>query len=162
MNATRSALVTAALALAGCMSPEATVPTATARIEAVTPCVGCRDIEAVTVTLSGDDALPDALVVVHDLRLSYDLGQRPAALVQADAAGRWQTTLRGLRVPNRAELPVHAGDLLEVFQRLGEGDASIPYRIAVPSPEADTRPAPPIVKPDQGQAADPWPNPSGH
>lgn len=161
MNATRTALVTAALAFAGCMSPEEGVPLATARIEGVMPCVGCRDIEAVTVSLLGDDALPDSLIVVHDLRLSYELGQRPSALVRADARGHWQTTLRGLRVPDRAELPVHAGDVLEVFQRLGEGDASIPFRIAVPSPDVDTRPAPPLLDPEQPQAADPWPNPSG-
>jgi hypothetical protein len=162
MNATRAALVTAALALVGCMSPEEGIALATARIEGVAPCVGCRDVAAVTVNLAGDDALPNALVVVYDLRITLDLGQRPAALVRADGRGRWKATLRGLRVPNRAELPVHAGDTLEVFQRDGEGAASIPFRIAVPSPDVEQRPAPPIVEPDEPQASDPWPNPSGH
>lgn len=162
MNAPRMAMVTAALTLVGCMSPVEEIPLATASIESVTPCVGCRDVEAVTVTLSGDDALGNALVVVHDTRLMLDRGQRPSSIVRADARGRWQATLRGLRVPGRAELPIHAGDTLEVFQKDGvDGDASIPYRIAVPSPDVDQRAMPPLLDPEYPQAADPWPSPSG-
>lgn len=162
MNAPRMAMVTAALTLVGCMAPVEDIPLATASIESVTPCMGCRDAEAVTVTLSGSDALANALVVVHDTRLMLDRGQRPSSIVRADARGRWQATLRGLRVPGRAELPIHAGDTLEVFQKDGDdGDASTPYRIAVPSPERNDTASPPLLDSDFPQAADPWPSPSG-
>ncbi len=159
MKARAPLLACAALAAAGCITYD-DVPLATARVEGVAPCVGCRSAEAVVVSVMGDDALPYASMVVHDLRITYDLGQHPAALVRADERGRWKATLRGLRVPGRSELPVLPGDVLEVFQKDGDGDASPPYRVTVPAPAEERHDTPPII-PQEPQAAEPWPNPSG-
>lgn len=156
----RSAIALLALVplAAGCMVDEA-VPLATARIVSVAPCGTCRDEGAVSVRIEGDDALADAVIVLHDLRVKHELGQQPAAVGRADAHGRWDITLHALRVPGRVELPVLPGDTLEVFQKNGEGDASDPFRLTVPTPQE--RPAGAPVFDELPQAASPSPSPSG-
>jgi hypothetical protein len=105
----------------------------TARIDGIGPCVGCVAREAVVVSLSGDDAVPGAVVAVYDTRRMHALGQRPSAAARADAEGRWRLTLRALHTEGTLELPVHSGDLLGVIQRLApDGEASPPYHVVVP------------------------------
>jgi hypothetical protein len=150
-----------AVLIAGCMTTEE-IPQATARIEGVEPCIGCRDPEAVLVTVAGDDALPGATIVVYDLRVTLELGQRPAFVMRADSQGKWHSVLRSLRIPRRVEIPILPGDVLEIFQKDGEGDSSVPYRITVPMPEEKQRVAPPIVRGDPDhQASDPGSPPAG-
>jgi hypothetical protein len=109
------------------------LPMPTARIDGIGPCVGCVARDAVVVSLSGDDAVPGALVAVYDTRRMHALGQRPSAAARADGEGRWRLTLRALHDAGQRELPVHQGDLLGVIQRLGpDGPASAPYHVTIP------------------------------
>ena len=120
---------------AACLQYEA-LPMPTARIDGIGPCVGCVARDAVVVSLSGDDAVPGAVVAVYDTRRMHALGQRPSSAARADASGRWRLTLRALHTLHTeglSELPVHSGDLLGVIQRLApDGEASAPYHVVVP------------------------------
>lgn len=117
---------------AACLQYEP-LPMPTARIDGIGPCVGCVARDAVVVTLSGDDAVPGAVVAVYDTRRMHALGQRPSSAARADASGRWRLTLRALHTEGLSELPVHSGDLLGVIQRLApDGEASAPYHVTVP------------------------------
>ena len=134
---------------AGCLTYQP-LPAPSARIDALGPCVGCITREAVVVTLTGDDALPGAHVAVYDTRVSYALGQRPAAVGRADAQGRWRVSLRALAAQGHEELPVLEGDVLGVIQkRAPEGEASAPYYLEVPRVERDERPKPRIAGPEE-------------
>jgi hypothetical protein len=143
----------------GCLNL-ADVPLATARVDATVPCSNCRSPHGVLATIAGDDALPNATVIVYNLRIAHALGQRPTAMVRADAQGRWRVTLIPLRLAGIPELVTVPGDAIEVVQRDHTGDISPAYRLGIPFPEQTLVP-PPFVGDPNPIAAEPLPLPTG-
>lgn len=140
--------------VAGCLTYEP-LPPLSARIDGIGPCVGCRTPGALVVTVTGDDAIPHATVVVRDTRVRLALGQHPASAARADGSGRWKVSLRALTVPGHEELPVLAGDVLEVFQKKNpDGEASAVYRLVV-TPPGGLEPEVPVIAPPGQSSAPP-------